>query len=82
MVFGLDFWKKTLIDKGYEVVEKRLDVETLVKQRILKEPYTKEPYKLHDAVMLYRDSYVEAAVLVFDKLPSRREVSLCCPSMT
>ena len=53
-------------ERGYEVVEERLDVETLVKQKVI--PGTHRP---NDVVLLYRDRYVEAAALVYDELPSR-----------
>ena len=66
MGFGLDFWKKSLSERGYEVIEERLDVETLVKQKVVK-----DSYRPLDAVLLYKDRYVEAVVLVYDALPSR-----------
>jgi hypothetical protein len=35
MRFGVDFWKATLREMGYTIIEERLDLETLVKQRVI-----------------------------------------------
>jgi len=34
MRFGVDFWKATLKEMGYTIIEERLDLETLVKNGI------------------------------------------------
>jgi len=63
-----------LRERGYTVVEERLDLETLAKQRVVPSSHLakgRDSPCLMDAILLYRDKYVEAAALVYDRLPSR-----------
>jgi hypothetical protein len=72
--FGVGFWKDALRERGYTVVEERLDLETLAKQRVVPSSHLvkgRDSPCLMDAILLYRDRYVEAAALVYDRLPSR-----------
>jgi hypothetical protein len=72
--FGVGFWKDALRERGYAVVEERLDLETLAKQRVVPSSHLvkgRDSPCLMDAILLYRDRYVEAAALVYDRLPSR-----------
>jgi hypothetical protein len=72
--FGVSFWKDALRERGYAVVEERLDLETLAKQRVVPSSHLvkgRDSPCLMDAILLYRDRYVEAAALVYDRLPSR-----------
>jgi hypothetical protein len=72
--FGVGFWKDALRERGYTVVEERLDLETLAKQRVVPSSHLvkgRDSPSLMDAILLYRDRYVEAAALVYDRLPSR-----------
>jgi hypothetical protein len=74
MRFGVDFWKATLKEMGYTIIEERLDLETLVKQRVIPGSHLakgKDSPCLMDAILLYRDMYVEVAALVYDRIPSR-----------
>jgi hypothetical protein len=74
MGFGVGFWKDALRERGYTVVEERLDLETLAKQRVVPNSHLvkgRDSPCLMDAILLYRDKYVEAAALVYDRLPSR-----------
>jgi hypothetical protein len=72
--FGVGFWKDALRERGYAVVEEKLDLETLAKQRVVPSSHLakgRDSPCLMDVILLYRDKYVEAAVLVYDRLPSR-----------
>jgi hypothetical protein len=72
--FGVGFWKDALRERGYAVVEERLDLETLAKQKVVPSSHLakgRDSPSLMDAILLYRDRYVEAAALVYDRLPSR-----------
>jgi hypothetical protein len=72
--FGVSFWKDALRERGYTVVEERLDLETLAKQKVVPSSHLvkgRDSPCLMDAILLYRDRYVEAAALVYDRLPSR-----------
>jgi hypothetical protein len=72
--FGVGFWKDALRERGYTVVEERLDLETLAKQKVVPSSHLakgRDSPCLMDAILLYRDKYVEAAALVYDRLPSR-----------
>jgi hypothetical protein len=74
MGFGVDFWKGVLREKGYRIVEERLDLDTLAKQKVVPGSHLtkgKGSPNLKDAVLLYKDDYVEVAALVYDRLPSR-----------
>jgi hypothetical protein len=69
--FGVGFWKDALRERGSTVVEERLDLDTLVKQRVIPSSHLakgKDFPCLMDAILLYRDRYVEAAELVYDHL--------------
>jgi hypothetical protein len=72
--FGVSFWKDALRERGYTVVEERLDLETLAKQKVVPSSHLakgRDSPCLMEAILLYRDRYVEAAALVYDRLPSR-----------
>jgi hypothetical protein len=72
--FGVSFWKDALRERGYTVVEERLDLETLAKQKVVPSSHLakgRDSPSLMEAILLYRDRYVEAAALVYDRLPSR-----------
>jgi hypothetical protein len=72
--FGVGFWKDALRERGYTVVEERLDLETLAKQKVVPSSHLvkgRDSPCLMEAILLYRDRYVEAAALVYDRLPSR-----------
>jgi hypothetical protein len=72
--FGVGFWKDALRERGYTVVEERLDLETLAKQKVVPSSHLakgRDSPCLMDVILLYRDKYVEAAALVYDRLPSR-----------
>jgi hypothetical protein len=72
--FGVSFWKDVLRERGYTVVEERLDLETLAKQKVVPSSHLakgRDSPSLMEAILLYRDRYVEAAALVYDRLPSR-----------
>jgi hypothetical protein len=72
--FGVGFWKDALRERGYTVVEERLDLETLAKQRVVPSSHLvkgRDSPSLMEAILFYRDRYVEAAALVYDRLPSR-----------
>jgi type I restriction-modification system DNA methylase subunit len=72
--FGVGFWKDALWERGYTVVEERLDLETLAKQRVVPSSHLvkgRDSPSLMEAILFYRDRYVEAAALVYDRLPSR-----------
>jgi type II restriction/modification system DNA methylase subunit YeeA len=72
--FGVGFWKDALRERGYAVIEERLDLETLAKQRVVPSSHLakgRDSPSLMEAILLYRDRYVEAAALVYDRLPSR-----------
>jgi len=74
MGFGVDFWKRVLREKGYRVVEERLDLDTLAKQKVVPGSHLikgKDSPNLKDAILFYKDDYIEVAALVYDKLPSR-----------
>ncbi len=51
--------------KKYPVSVERLDLDTLVRTRVLPSDSAREAY------LLYKDDFVEVAALVFDRLPSR-----------
>jgi ABC-type dipeptide/oligopeptide/nickel transport system ATPase component len=72
--FGVSFWKDALRERGYTVVEEKLDLETLTKQKVVPSSHLvkgRDSPSLMEAILLYRDRYVEAAALVYDRLPSR-----------
>jgi hypothetical protein len=69
--FGVGFWKDALRERGYTVVEERLDLETLAKQRVVPSSHLvkgRDSPSLMEAILFYRDRYVEAAALVYDRL--------------
>ena len=74
MEFGVDFWREVLKERGYNVIQEHLDLETLVKQKVVpgSHLYGQDGSpKLRDAILFYRDDYVEVAALVYDRLPGR-----------
>ena len=57
MGFGVDFWRGGLRDRGYNVVEERLDLETLAKQRVIPNSHLSkqdDSPRLQDAILFYR----------------------------
>ncbi|MEM2144699.1 MAG: hypothetical protein QW279_05025 [Candidatus Jordarchaeaceae archaeon] len=63
--FGLSFWQQCFSERRYPVSVERLDLDTLVRTRVLPSDSAREAY------LLYKDDFVEVAALVFDRLPSR-----------
>ncbi|MEM2205180.1 MAG: hypothetical protein QW603_02885, partial [Candidatus Hadarchaeales archaeon] len=61
--FNKTFWIETLQKLGYPLREERLDIETLKDEGVI--PAHVSPV---DVWRVYRDEYVEGAILQFSKL--------------